>query len=119
MKTYHKYALKYPDDEFHSFYNNYIVYIGGLVCSPDEIVYDITLEECPESEHDMVAWRVSGKTDIDFVFKTKLLLSVCFPYGLKAAVDAGQGEVVWLKITDKKICSKAKDLASHKAPWDV
>lgn len=114
-----RYGLRYDDGVPHQLYTNYINYIGGLVCGPHELVYDITFEECSKEEQEMVAWRYKDQTDVNFIFKNRTLLSVCFPYGLDAAIKAGQGDIVYLKEVSSKLCSEAKDLKNHRADWDV
>ena len=44
---------------------------------------------------------------------TLLLLSLCFPYGLEAAVKAGQGEIVYLKLVSEKFVAKAGELKNE------
>ena len=111
----HRYGMRYNDGVPHNLYKNYRVFTGGLVCGRDELIYDIAFEECDESEHQMVAWRRTGETDIEMIFKNITLLSVCFPYGLDSALKCEQGQVVYLKeISSRPIC-KAKDLKQYRA----
>lgn len=114
----HRYAMRYPDGEFHNIYENYICYYGGLVCGPDEEIFDVTFEETIKSDHEMVAWKETGSNEISMIFINELLLSVCFPYGLKAAISAGQGHIVYLKIKDFRSCGKAGALKQNRASWD-
>lgn len=115
---YHRYAQKYDDGKFHNVYTNYLGYYGGLVCNANEEIFDVTFEECEETEHDMVGWKIANTDEIDFIFASKLLLGVCFPYGMEAAIAAGQGQMVYLKTVDCKSCGKAGNLKQNRASWD-
>lgn len=117
--VYHRYAIRYPDGEWHTVYENYLCYYGGLVCGPNEEVFDVTFEETTKSEQEMVAWKDNQSGDVSMIFKNELLLSVCFPYGLKAAIAAGQGRVLYLKVQSFRSCGKAGALKQNRAPWDL
>lgn len=107
------FAQKYSNGEFHNIYDNALNYRGGLVCNRDEDIYVIELKESNKDDYDYVGWRKNEKDRTTMIFKTLLLLSVCFPYGLEAAVKAGQGEIVYLKLVSEKFVSKAGELKNE------
>lgn len=105
-----RYAQKHDNGELHNVYDNLMVYRSGLVCGPQEEVFEVSFTECEKNEHDMVAWQETGSNDISMIFASKLLLTVCFPYGLDAAVNAGKGRCVYLKTISCKPLGKAGEL---------
>lgn len=121
IPVYHRYGIaKSPDDKEPQYVQpHYWHYTTGLVCTPDESIYNITLMECAEGRHDMVAWQETDSTDIDFIFKNKMLLTTCFPYGVDAEIKRDRGRIVYLKIIDQTYLCKAKDLKEHRRPWDI
>lgn len=46
------------------------------------------------------AWIGAGETKPSLVYPAWPLFSICFPYGVKAEVEAGKGRVVRLAITE-------------------
>ena len=114
----HRYAQKYDDGSFHNVYKNYLPYYGGLVCGPEEEIFDVTFKECEGGSHDSVAWKRTGEDTVDFIFASRKLLDVCFPYGMDAAVKAGQGRMVYLEAISCTSCGKAGELKHNRAPWD-
>lgn len=65
----------------------------------------------------MVAYENDGK--IKYIVKTLLMLSTCFQYGLEKELKKNGGRVVYLKTTEIKECSIAKELQVHRAEWDT
>lgn len=58
--------------------------------------------EVPEgeaTETDYWGWHIPGEEHPVFIYPVELLLAVCFPYGIAAAVSRGQGRVVRLRVT--------------------
>lgn len=111
---YKRYAQKHENGELHNVYDNPLVYRSGLVCEPDEDIFRITFVECEEKDHDMVAWQKTDSNNISMIFASKLLLTVCFPYGINAEINAGKGHIVYLKTISCEYAGKAKDLKEQK-----
>lgn len=118
MKIY-RYCLMYENHEPNMIYDNSFPYISGLICRSEEMVYSITFEECNIDEYDMVAWKRKEDGKIDYIYKSKTHISVCFPYGLDSEIKLGRGEIVYLKIVEYKECSIARELENHRAEWDI
>lgn len=97
--------------EPHNVHNEHKAFTSGIMCKPDEMVYIISFEECNEESYDMVGYKYNGK--INYIFKTLLMLSTCFQYGLKKHIEKNGGRVVYLKIIDVKEYALAKDLKTN------
>jgi hypothetical protein len=64
---------------------------------------EVTLVKVTEDPHgDYYGWLRVDKVEYSLIFKTLLSLEVCFPYGTKAEVEAGNGRVVRLKVEEVK-----------------
>ena len=115
----HRYCLMSRSGEPNMIFDSYVPYImTGIVCNPKEMVYSITFEECNSDEYDMVAFRKENN-EIDYIYKNKILISACFPYGLDSEIKLGRGEIVYLKIVKCEECSIAEELENHRAEWDI
>lgn len=114
---YYFYALKNKNgyDELHKYYG---FYTNGLLCGKEEEVYSIVMEECLKGSHDMVGF-ISSNGKMLLAYPYMALLSMCFEYGVQAEVQAGRGKIIYLKVTEETLCSKAGDLKAHRAYWDL
>jgi len=62
-------------------------------------IYELILEENPKGEY--WGWYDYSEKKVLMIYFGEILFSVCFPYGYKAEVEAGRGEVK--RFTVKKI----------------
>ena len=65
------------------------------MCSSSLPIVRVVVESDPEGEY--VGW-VSTDRKVTMIFANIVLLKICFPYGLEAAIESGRGQVVKLKI---------------------
>jgi hypothetical protein len=57
--------------------------------------YKIVLRECDESETPKYfGWKDFVQERYNFIYNSKILVQICFPYGIKAAEKRGLGKLV-------------------------
>jgi hypothetical protein len=84
-----------------------IVHIGGHIhfarAYGHRDPFEVCVTEVPEGEHTHVGWMRSKSDDGDgiptMIYEHMRALQICMPYGIKAAVEAGQGRVVYLHVS--------------------
>lgn len=74
------------------------------------MVYIVTLKECSENECEYFGWRYKNEHNIAFIFKSRKLLSACFPYGLDAEIKNDKGNIVYLKLAEYKLHCASRDI---------
>jgi len=65
------------------------------LCEP-KVIYKVQLTISNEGTY--WGWYDNEKQDITLVYYAEGLLDMCFPYGAKAEIDRGNGEIVRLKV---------------------
>ena len=64
-----------------------------MMCGEGTIYPVIVRESKDGEEHTHICWQDTDTDDFCMIFRDIVLLGVCFPYGIKASVEAGQGRV--------------------------
>lgn len=66
---------------------------------PSDKILQLELQENPEGEY--MGWIPEDRPESLNMVQLKKIFAVQFPYGVKAAMEAGQGEAVPLSIVEK------------------
>jgi len=68
-----------------------------------EPIFEIDVKETDvDANPPYWGWLNAEDGEINFVFPAKTLVSACFPYGVKAHEEAGQGKMIKVAITEIK-----------------
>lgn len=74
--------------------------IGQVNMCGDAQVVPLTVSECKTGEYH--GWIHKDKTVPSMIYKHEKALEICFVYGIQAAIDAGEGRRVKLKVVETK-----------------
>lgn len=66
-------------------------------------IVDVTVTEDPDGAY--WAWSAEGRPHLSHIYPNRTLLGMCFPYGLDAAEEAGDGRAVRVRIEPVKEAS--------------
>lgn len=67
-----------------------------LCGSGGEKIYKVQVKVDPNGPY----WAWDDGEDISMIWRYEMALKMCFPYGMKAAIEAGQGVPVKLSISE-------------------
>ena len=68
-----------------------------------EPIFEIDVKESDiDNNQPYWGWLDAEDGEIRYVFPAKTLVSACFPYGVKAAEESGQGKMIKVAITEIK-----------------
>lgn len=95
------------DGRLNNFFDNKKIFTTGIICSPDEDIYKVELEETSELYSSYVGYLDYKENNVIFVFSNRLQLSCCFPYGLDAELAENKGRVVYLRVKSEENLGKA------------
>ena len=103
MSTIKMYANKQhrEQDGKDYFYNIFSDFRGTFMSTAiGEKIFQIKVREAlTEEETPYYGWKYPDG-NISMIFPSTVLLEICFPYGIKAAIDNGEGNIVKLIITE-------------------
>lgn len=110
-----KYAVKDPNGKYQDVYGDVRTFSSGMVCSGDDVVYELELVEIGEGEdYDFVGFRYSeqfgGDGDVDLIWSLFNAFDMCFTYGVEEEVERGMGEIVYMQLVGERELGRARDL---------
>lgn len=97
MRSTELFAHRRADGTFEDFFGNTSAL--GL-CGHKKDIFRVRVTEDPEGP--MWGWWCSRTSRHTMIFAHKDKFEICFPYGSKASEQAGQGEVVRLRVEPLK-----------------
>ena len=70
----------------------------SMCCNPDDkiIEVDVTVDETGE----YLGWLKTGEEVPHFIYPKRVLIDICFPYGVDVAIKRGEGKIVKVKIKE-------------------
>ena len=71
-----------------------------MCISPSDNVFKIDVREAGEHEDTPYYGWLEPSGNITMIFPSLILLSVCFPYGIEAAEEHGDGKVIKVVISE-------------------
>lgn len=92
------YAHRYDSGDLHNLGSRRYVEFHGVPRPIVEVDVVEVADDDPAATH--WGWVQTGETEPVMIHPREVLFRVCFPYGVKAEVDAGKGRVVRLAVTE-------------------
>lgn len=82
------------------------IYPSKIQLSMCGVRYPSSIELEVSNDGTYYGWYDNSSGEIEMVYKSILAVSICFPYGVKASIDRGEGKLV--KLTAKLIMNTDK-----------
>lgn len=87
------------NNEYSEFFANPL---GVQMCGVNKInIVKVKVREALENETSThYAWWDNKDKELDFVFKKKVQVDMCFPYGAKVEIEAGYGDIIGVVVEE-------------------
>lgn len=91
-------AHRYDNGDLHNLGDRRYVEFHGVAKPIVEVGVVEVADDDPTATH--WGWMATGADAPVMIYPREVLFRVCFPYGVRAEVDAGKGRVVRLAVTE-------------------